>query len=99
MAIHYITTTGYTVVKIQLKCYISSFYCFCYEQISEQLTVPLLAMVGELSRRQNELYNLLYAKDKQIDDYKNQGAKVSRSKLYVTIYLINHGYMYRGLAF
>jgi hypothetical protein len=38
-------------------------------------------MIGELQRRQLELFKLLKAKDKEIDDYKAHGGKVSRSKL------------------
>ena len=49
-------------------------------QISDHLTCPLLAMVGELQRRQQELVKLLKLKDKEIDDYKIQGGKVTRSK-------------------
>ncbi len=37
-------------------------------------------MVGELSRRQQELFKLLRCKDKEIDDLKQQGVKVSRSE-------------------
>ena len=48
-------------------------------QASENLIVPLLAMVGELNRRQRELVKIISAKDKEIDDYKSQGVKTSRS--------------------
>lgn len=37
-------------------------------------------MVGELVRRQQELYALLSKKDKEILDYKDQGYKVTRSE-------------------
>ncbi|CAG5127160.1 unnamed protein product, partial [Candidula unifasciata] len=47
----------------------------------EHLTIPLMAMVGELYRQQQELFRLLALKDKQIDDYKSQGATVSRKYL------------------
>ncbi|CAL1528364.1 unnamed protein product [Lymnaea stagnalis] len=47
----------------------------------DHLTIPLMAMVGELFRQQQELFKILVAKDKQIDDYKSQGAKVSRKWL------------------
>lgn len=49
-------------------------------QGSEHMILPLMAMVGELTRRQQELVKIIQAKDKEIDDYKSQGAKVSRSK-------------------
>ena len=41
-----------------------------------------MAMVGELQRRQQELVKLLKLKDKEIDDYKVQGSKVTRSKYF-----------------
>jgi len=50
-------------------------------QGKNHLTVPLLAMVCELSRRQQELIKVIMTKDKEIDDLKSQGAKHSRSKL------------------
>ncbi len=43
------------------------------------MTCPLLAMIGELQRRQQELVKELKKKDKEIDDYKVQGVRVSRS--------------------
>ncbi|GFR62783.1 non-homologous end-joining factor 1 [Elysia marginata] len=47
----------------------------------DHLTVPLMAMVGELYRQRQELSKLLAAKDRQIEDYKAQGARVSRKYL------------------
>ena len=37
-------------------------------------------MVGELTRRQKELMKIVQSKDREIDDYKSQGVKTSRSK-------------------
>ena len=51
-------------------------------QVTDHLTCPLLGMIGELQRRQQELVRLLKLKDKEIDDYKIQGGKVTRSKFY-----------------
>lgn len=48
---------------------------------TEHLILPLMAMVGELTRRQQELVKIIQAKDKQIDDYKSQGAKCSRKHI------------------
>ncbi|KAK3105749.1 hypothetical protein FSP39_004773 [Pinctada imbricata] len=48
---------------------------------SENLIIPLLAMVGELSRRQRELVKIIAAKDKEIDDYKSQGVRTSRKHI------------------
>ncbi|KAL8571021.1 hypothetical protein ACOMHN_037881 [Nucella lapillus] len=50
----------------------------------DHLTVPLLAMVSELFRRQRELVTILGAKDKEIDDYKAQGVRASRKYLETT---------------
>lgn len=51
------------------------------ELASENLLVPLMAMVGELTRRQKELFKILQSKDKEIDDYKSQGVKTSRKHI------------------
>ena len=49
-------------------------------QARDHLTVPLLAMVSELLRQQKELMTIIVAKDKEIDDYKSQGVRTSRSE-------------------
>ena len=54
-------------------------------QITDHLTCPLLGMIGELQRRQQELVRLLKLKDKEIDDYKIQGGKVTRSKFMISL--------------
>lgn len=51
------------------------------EMASENLIVPLLGMVSELSRRQGELVKIISNKDKEIDDYKSQGVKTSRKHM------------------
>ncbi|CAC5404295.1 NHEJ1 [Mytilus coruscus] len=51
------------------------------EMASENLIVPLMAMVGELTRRQRELIKILQSKDKEIDDYKSQGGKTTRKHI------------------
>lgn len=48
---------------------------------SQHLIVPLMAMVGELTRRQQELIKIIQSKDKEIDDYKSQGARCSRKHI------------------
>ncbi|WAR05565.1 NHEJ1-like protein [Mya arenaria] len=48
---------------------------------SEHLVVPLLAMVCELSRRQQELTKVVQSKDREIEDLKAQGAKPSRKHI------------------
>lgn len=49
--------------------------------LQHQLLFPLLAMVGELSRRETNLKKLLEAKDREIEDYKASGAQISRRTL------------------
>ncbi|CAG2242572.1 NHEJ1 [Mytilus edulis] len=51
------------------------------EMASENLIVPLMAMVGELTRRQRELIKILQNKDKEIEDYKSQGGKTTRKHI------------------
>ncbi len=53
---------------------------FYVVQLSTHLVFPLLAMVGELGRRQQHLIQLLGKKDKEIQDYSDQGYSVSRSE-------------------
>ncbi|XP_074652956.1 non-homologous end-joining factor 1-like [Tubulanus polymorphus] len=45
------------------------------------MTIPLLSMVSELTRRQNELYKLLTDKDREINDYRLQGVKPTRKNV------------------
>ena len=47
-------------------------------QVAEHLSLPLLAMVQELSRQQEEMAKLLRRKDKEIDDYKVRYGPPSR---------------------
>lgn len=58
-----------------------------YIQMSVHLVAPLLSMVSELCHRQEELVRLLVKKDKEIQDYKDHGAEVSRSKAFCTFVL------------
>ena len=48
-------------------------------------------MVSELCRQQGELQNLLTKKDAEIEDYKADGAKVSRSKSLLRIIVLASG--------
>ncbi|KAL4229596.1 Non-ous end-joining factor 1 [Mactra antiquata] len=60
--------------------FVWNFHCKHAESniATEHLTIPLMAMVSELNRRQQELVKIIESKDKQIEDYKSQGAKCSR---------------------
>ncbi|KAK2166944.1 hypothetical protein LSH36_33g05000 [Paralvinella palmiformis] len=49
--------------------------------VSVHLIIPLLTMSGELIRQQQELYKQLQNKDKEIEDLKAQGVKVTRKRL------------------
>ena len=49
-----------------------------HAQVAEHLSLPLLAMVQELSRQQEEMAKLLRRKDKEIDDYKVRYGPPSR---------------------
>lgn len=51
-------------------------------QVSGHLIQPLVTMVKELHRQQDELFKLLANKDKEIGDLKSQGVRVSRSKYF-----------------
>lgn len=76
-------------VKLTLNCDLAgmpftwNFQCHPAENslASEHLTLPLMAMVGELTRRQEELVKVIQNKDKEIDDYKSQGTKASRKHI------------------
>ena len=65
-------------------------------QVSEHLTLPLLTMVSEYQRREQELFKMLAAKDKELDDIRVQGGKTSRRKytsffvFFLKIYPSNH---------
>lgn len=48
--------------------------------MKDYVVFPLLSMVGELQRRQDELFKILKKKDYEIQEYKNTGAVLSRSK-------------------
>ena len=54
-----------------------------------------MAMVVELTRRQEELVKLIQNKEKEIDDYKSQGVKTSRSKFSFVIFTFI-GYQHTG---
>lgn len=51
------------------------------EMVSENTTVPLLLMVSELFRRQKELFQIILEKDKEINNYKAQGCKLTKKNL------------------
>ena len=63
---------------------------YIFFQYAEHFSIPLLVMVGELERQQSELISILKGKDREIEDYKAQGSKVTRSMLFVTVILLTH---------
>ncbi len=48
-------------------------------QLKSHLVNPLLTFSTEMLRRQNELVGIIKRKDKEINDYKDGGAVISRS--------------------
>ncbi|KAK3582736.1 hypothetical protein CHS0354_039780 [Potamilus streckersoni] len=63
--------------------FIWKFFCKPGEtkMCSDHLIIPLLTMVAELKRRQQELFKLLQNKDREIEEYKAQGVKTSRKHI------------------
>lgn len=60
--------------------------------------LPLIYSSAEFQLREQELFRLVQAKDKEIEDFKSQGHKLSRSKHFfgiflLTIFIINHIYL------
>ena len=53
-------------------------------QVSNHLITPLLSIIGELCRRRSELIKIIGKKDREIQDYKDQGITVSRRRQEVT---------------
>ncbi|XP_075212718.1 non-homologous end-joining factor 1-like isoform X2 [Lycorma delicatula] len=48
------------------------------EKLCQHLTFPLIQMIEELQAREKMLFNLLAKKDAEINEYKMEGAKISR---------------------
>lgn len=68
---------------------------FCYkfvlvetdnDAIREYFVQPLLLNTAELQYREAELIKIILKKDKELEDYKSQGAKLSRSNLLKMIF-------------
>jgi hypothetical protein len=49
------------------------------ESIKEHFVLPLMFTCAEYGLREPELFKLIEAKDKELEDYTSQGAKLSRS--------------------
>ena len=49
------------------------------------MLLPLFSIIGELSKRQNELFSIIEKKDREIQDMKDQGATPSRRKFNLCI--------------
>ncbi|XP_032241199.2 non-homologous end-joining factor 1 isoform X2 [Nematostella vectensis] len=56
------------------------------EHIFTHITHPLLAMVAELQRREQELCRMLTKKDAELADYKDSGYKLSRRNLETQVF-------------
>ncbi|XP_075213219.1 non-homologous end-joining factor 1-like [Lycorma delicatula] len=51
------------------------------EKLCQHLTFPLIQMIEELQAREKMLFNLLAKKDAEINEYKMEGAKISRQSV------------------
>ena len=49
--------------------------------IKDHVVLPLMFSSFEFQARENDLIKAINSKDKELDDYKSQGAKLTRSKL------------------
>ena len=58
-------------------------------QVSNHLITPLLSIIGELCRRQSELIKIIGKKDREIQDYKDQGTTVSRRRPSSFLWLVS----------
>lgn len=58
-------------------------------QIKDHLLMPILAMFAELQQRQAALLSIIKKKDLEIEDYKDQGNKLSRKYLETKVFDIN----------
>jgi len=72
---------------------------FCYkfvltetdnEDIREYFVLPFLLNNAELQLREAELVKIIQKKDKELDDYKSQGARLSRNNLATEIFNPNN---------
>ena len=48
--------------------------------LKDQVLLPLMFSSHEYQTRENELIKIINCKDKELEDYKLQGAKLTRSK-------------------
>lgn len=55
--------------------------CFDNESIRDHLIVPLLLNNAEYQSRESELIKIIQNKDKELEDFRSQGVKLSRSYL------------------
>jgi hypothetical protein len=60
------------------------------EYIKEQVIIPAFLNSGEHQLREQELVKILRKKDKEIDDYKMQGVKLTRSNWFSAYLQIIH---------
>lgn len=58
-------------------------------QIKDHLLMPILVMFAELQQRQALLFSIIKKKDLEIEDYKDQGNKLSRKYLETKVFDIN----------
>ena len=61
-----------------------------YKQLQSHLIGPLIACLTELSRQKEELVGIIKRKDREIQEYKENGATVSRRALSCLYYIHDH---------
>ncbi|XP_065839293.1 non-homologous end-joining factor 1-like [Oscarella lobularis] len=73
------------IMKTQLRELPFQWEFHCHQEpnkeLGSQMVIPLVVMVGELLRRQDELQKIISKKDREINDYKMSGSQVSRKTL------------------
>ncbi len=52
------------------------------ESIKNYLLLPLIYSSSEFQLREDELIKIIQSKDRELEDYKSQGVKLTRSKIY-----------------
>jgi hypothetical protein len=56
------------------------------KSIKEYFVLPLMFNCAEYELRETELMKSIQAKDKEIEDYRSQGSKLSRSKKMIVLH-------------
>ncbi|XP_065054002.1 non-homologous end-joining factor 1-like isoform X4 [Rhopilema esculentum] len=78
----------YIFNEIKTKCdELSCKEKFNVYKIAQNMLLSLFSIIGELSKRQNELFSIIEKKDVEIQDMKDQGATPSRRNLETELFV------------